>query len=104
MTKHIVLAGLLSTFALPAAATSGDLFPYYWDRYAVRTSGELVPQDLDTAPFFRNPFAVMTRDTAHAEAVARAERALRERAAQRDAAGSGGASAGANSCVCEHRS
>ena len=103
MTKRIVLAGLLSALAVPASAA--DMFPNYWDRYAVRMSSELVPTDSDTTPFSRNPFAVMTVDTARAEAVARAERKAVDGAAPRDAAaGSKDDNGGGGKCACERSS
>lgn len=100
MTKRIVLAGFLSALAMPASAA--DMFPNYWDRYAVKMSSELVLEDSETTPFFRNVYAVMSLDTARAEAVARAERKVVDRAGPGDAAvGSSSRTEGGSKRVCE---
>ena len=51
----------------------------YWDRYAVKMSHELVPEDSDASPAYRNQYAVMTLDEAYRVAAARHARAATER-------------------------
>jgi hypothetical protein len=62
MTHRIVFALLLSTFAAPVMAQ--DMFPNYWDRYAVKLTTERVPADSPTTSFYRNQYAVMTLEPA----------------------------------------
>jgi hypothetical protein len=98
MTERIVLAALLSALAVPAAAA--DAFPNYWDRYAVRMSSDPVPEGSDTAAFYRNQFAVMTPDTARAEAAVTAKRSEVDGAAHRDATGATRSKDAAIKCAC----
>jgi hypothetical protein len=100
MTKHLVFAVLSCGLAVPA--TAGDMFPNYWDRYAVMMSNEPVPEDSDTSSFFRSQYGVMTLSQARVEAVARAARKAADDAHHDAAPGAKGA--GGCNCACERTS
>ena len=63
MNNRIVCAALLSVAAMPADAQG--MVSNYWDRYAVKMSRELVPEDSDASPAYRSQYAVMTLDEAN---------------------------------------
>jgi hypothetical protein len=96
VNARIVSALLLFAAAMPAGAQ--DMFPNYWDRYAVKHSRERVPEDSDTSPAYRNQYAVMTLDESARVAVARDTRQAKERVAQDGVAP---AREGACRCACK---
>ncbi|MFL5247769.1 MAG: hypothetical protein ACJ79V_08070 [Myxococcales bacterium] len=98
MNTRALSAVLLFAAAMPAGAQ--DMFPNYWDRYAVKMSREVVAEDSDTSPAYRNQYAVMTLDEASRVAAARQAREAKERLAQ-DVVPP--AREGARRCACENK-
>lgn len=96
MNTRAVVAMLLFAAAMPAGAQ--DMYSFYWDRYAVKMSSELVPDDSDTSPAYRNQYAVMTLDEVNRVASARDAQEAKERVAQ-DAAPP--VREGACRCACQ---
>jgi hypothetical protein len=96
VNARIASALLLVAAAMPAGAQ--DMFPNYWDRYAVKDSRVRVPEDSDTSPAYRNQYAVMTLDESARVAVARDTRQAKERVAQDGVAP---AREGACRCACK---
>lgn len=104
MNSRIMLAVAVAALAGPALA--GDMFPNYWDRYAVPMSGEEVHSDSDTSPFHRNQFATLTTSQAGAEGTARSTPETNDRAARNVAVGAQAPSRTDGACHCDgsHRS
>ena len=99
MKSRIVLAMAVAALASPALA--GDMFPNYWDRYAVTMSNEAVPSDSDTSSFYRNQYAMLATNQARTEGTARSTPKTNARNVRGDAAAAQAPSSTHSACHCD---